>query len=458
MTKKKKFRFIYRILNAVESAGNRLPGAVIVYILLSLFVIVLSALLSGLKIEAAPGGSPVAIINLLTKQQMRDFFGGIMDNFRDLSQITLVIVLLTGIGMAEKTGMLGAAFTRMTGGGAKKFTGIIVIFAAALFGLLAVFTGGGEGAIAAGFAALPALAAQMFFKAGRSPLAGIFAAVGGMSAGISAALVTEFFLPGQAALPAPPFCAAAVFLLALAGLLVNGLLTAPRYERITDTPEDESTNSLEGILDESTQTSIELSYKERQGIRFASVAFLLGLALLITLSVGRGAFMADDNDSVFGANAPLIKGLVPIIAALFLLPAFVYGMSTGSIKRAGGARAMIKSTIAELAPFIALSFVYSQFIHIFTRSNITAFIMTHIVNMMNSGGASSIPAFALAATALPFKFLEPSIPLLFFYISRHQKGSGIGTLVVNLCLYALAFFAAWLLILTFVPQVIPSPA
>ena len=143
--------FMQRVLDAIERLGNKMPDPAILFLWLCLGVILLSQALQWLDVKAtyqvvAPpavtaqetyyGGStdsvyvgptehePAAeykvetktteVKGLLTVDGVRYLFTSFVDNFRNFAAVSIILVVMIGVGLAEAAGLIGALIRKFT--------------------------------------------------------------------------------------------------------------------------------------------------------------------------------------------------------------------------------------------------------------------------------------------------------------------------------------------------------
>ena len=492
MAEKQKEKLIYRLLGGVERVGNKLPDPVAIFSILCLLILVLSALLAkfGLTAVHPRDGSAITIVNLLTKANLQSYFSSIVANFQGFPPLALVLTVMIGVGVADKTGMMEAALKRSITGVPKTLITTLVIFVA----ILANAWGD------AGFVVLPPLAATVFISVGRHPLIGLFAAFGGVAAGFAANVIVNLsdVLAASFTIPAAQlidpsymstpamnyyFILVSTVFLTATGVFVTERIVAPRFEQV----------DYDSVRTGAGDTA--LSDLQRKGLRRAAVSFVICLAVLVLLCIGNAAFMADpESGSILGINAPLMKGIIPVVTILFLIPGIAYGVTTGSIKRDKDAIAMMGKSMSEMGPYIVLAFMASQFLALFSKSNlgimlaikgagalqnagmtglglIFCFIVFSAFVNLFIGSASAkwaimapvfVPMFMLldfnpALTQMAYRIgdsvtnpispLFPYFPILLGYMTMYKKDSGMGTIIANMLPYSVCFFIALVLLL-----------
>ena len=184
---------------------------------------------------------------------------------------------------------------------------------------------------------LPPLAVLVFIGIGRHPLIGMFAGYAGVAAGFSANIIVSMIdvllagFTGQSAQMVDPnyvvnpamnmyFLAVSAVVLTILGSIVTEKYVAPRFGK------------YEGLA-EDTSTSKEVTPLQAKGLKYALYSLLLVVIIIVGLSIGNDAFLRDsETGSLLSNSSTLMKGIVPIITAVFLVPGFVYGKVTKSIK------------------------------------------------------------------------------------------------------------------------------
>ncbi|MDR2802986.1 MAG: AbgT family transporter [Treponema sp.] len=482
---------IYRMLNWVESAGNKMPDPISIFGILCLLVILCSALVSFFGVTAIhpKDGSIVEPVNLLTKEHLQTFLGSLPANFQNFPPLALVLMVMFGVGIADKTGLLEAALKGSLSNLPKGLVSWVIIFV----GILANVAGD------AGFIVLPALAAIVFISVGRHPFIGIFAAFGGVAAGFAANLIlglsdvlaasftipaAQMIDPSYKSSPAMNyyFIIVSTVFLSVVGTIVTEKIIAPRFEN-------------EPFENPGAGAGAETSDAQKKGLRWAGFSFLALLVLLVILCLGPAPFMADPaTGSIVDPNAPLMKGVIPILTVIFLIPGIIYGAFTGSIKNDKDVVKMMSKALSEMGGYIVLAFAASQFLALFNYTRlgtllaikgadalkgigltgmglIIAFILFSSILNLFIGSASAkwaimapifVPMFMLLgfeppltqmayrigdSVSNPISPLFPYFPILLGYLNLYKKNSGIGTVIANMLPYSICFFFTWTILL-----------
>ena len=209
------------VLDWIEWAGNKLPDPSILFMLLALTVILLSAVGSAadwsvqpvkpqvvmetqrdaqgnaltdatgtvlqapkkdaagnIQIELVESGAPLEVKSLLTADGIYWMFSSMLRNFAQMPALPLIFVAMLGIGLAEKFGFFSALMRWLAFMTPRKLMTPAVVFL------------GANSSVAsdAGYIILPPLAAALFLAVGRHPVAGLAAAFAGVAGGFGAGL------------------------------------------------------------------------------------------------------------------------------------------------------------------------------------------------------------------------------------------------------------------------------
>jgi aminobenzoyl-glutamate transport protein len=102
---------IDRFLNVVERGGNALPHPATLFAILALLVVVMSWIAAqfGARVQHPSTGETVTPVNLLSLEGLHRILTGLVTNFTSFAPLGTVLVALIGIGVAEHSGLIGAA-------------------------------------------------------------------------------------------------------------------------------------------------------------------------------------------------------------------------------------------------------------------------------------------------------------------------------------------------------------
>lgn len=471
----------------LERLGNHLPHPTLLFLWLCLLLLPLSALLSWLNAVAVhpTSGEFVPVNNLLSADGVRQMFTGAASNFTGFAPVGPVIVALLGVGIAERSGLLGAALGTLV----RRAPAMLLVPVIALAGVLSSL------AVDAGYVVLIPLAGLMFQLAGRHPLAGIaagFAAVaGGFSANLMigpidvvlAGISTEaarMVNPGALVLPSANYW----FMLA-SSVLVVGVVTGvtvrwvePWLNRRGDVIEPLTADPDQG---------------DARALRHAGLALLgVCLALFLLAWPEGGPLRSPDGALLTG---PLISQSAVVIALIAAVCGITYGRSSGSLPSARHVIESMEETLRTLASYLVLMFFAAQFIAWFAWSGIglvmairgadllgglalpTPVLLVLVVLLMASlnlviGSATAkwtlvapvlVPMLMVLGispemTQVAYRLgdsgtniitpLMPYFVLVLAFARRHVAATGVGTLITLMLPYSLALLGSWLVLLS----------
>ncbi|MDP9805870.1 aminobenzoyl-glutamate transport protein [Trueperella bonasi] len=475
-----------RFLNFVEWTGNKLPDPIVIFFLLCVGVLLLSAV-AGLANWSAvhPGtGETLTAVNLLSTDGMRIVIGDSVKNFGAFPPLGMVLIVMLGIGVAERSGWFEVALQNAATSAPK----VLIIPSIAFIGLLGNVAGDAAPIV------LPPLAAMIFLKMGWHPIAGVAlgyaSATGGFAAnlllGMSDALVQGFTQPA-AELIDPTietnvamnwyFIAASVFVLLPVIWVITSKVTIPRLG-VYDPSEGEDVGS----------TSLEITDRQRRANRWAFVSILVMTVLVIAVTIPENSFMRNAETGSITTNSPLMNGIGLLLAIFFFVPGLVYGIKAGTIKKSSDVTRMMTESMAQMASFIVIVFFASQMLAYITASNMGAILAIHGANLLKGqngivlivgiivisafinlfiGSASAKwailapifvpmmmlldyhPAFTQVIYRIGDGFTNPITPMFPYFAlvlavaQRYVKKLGMGTFIATLLPYSIAIGAVW---------------
>lgn len=485
-TKQKKTIFS-RFLNGIEAAGNRLPDPFLLFGILAVLVIIVSYIFTLFSASVVhPGsGETLEIRSLLSTEGIQFIITDMLDNFTGFAPLGLVLAMMLGVGLADKVGFLEDAIQRTI----LKSPPALVTYTVILVGML------GNIASDASYVLIPPLAAMVFYRIGRNPIAGLVAGFAATGAGFTANIMiagTDALLAGistEAAQIIDPnfvvtpadnwyFNIVSVFVLTIVGGLITNRMIEPRLGKYKG-----------GEVEFETKEKHPNSDKAFRNAIIAGVAYLVLIAGLL--------FMPDSPLRGEGGTiipSPFLTGIVPIILFLFLTIGVTYGITLGNIKSSKDVTKYMSESIKDLAGYIVLIFAISQFISFFTWSNIGTWLAVNgaeLLTNINFTGIGLIIGYILFTASLNFLItsgsakwaleapvfiplfmqlgyhpafiqaayrvadsstnvitpLFPYLVVVLAFMQRYDKKAGIGTLISLMVPYAMGFLLTWIILI-----------
>ena len=484
--KVKKKGFINRSLDIIEKSGNKLPDPVVIFISLCLIILFASFVTGKMGVSAKnpADGKVIEAVNLLTPEGIAKIISEAVNNFATFPPLGLVLVVMIGVGVAEKTGY----FETLMKYTIEKTPRKIIVPMIILVGIL------GNAAGDAAPIVLPPIAAMVFIKLGYHPVAGLVmayaSALGGYSAslmiGMSDALIVSFTepaaklvddsVPVNAVMNYYFLCVSTVVLLIVAWF-VTVKITIPRF----------------GAYKSDVHTAAEdVTPTERKAMIYANIALLIAMVIVTLLAVPENGLLRNAKTGSLIQDSPLMNGIVPIITVLFFVPGLVYGFVAGTMRSTKKFAEMLGDAMSTMGPFIVIVFFAAQMLAYFKWSNLGTIIaikgaealqgqngvililgvlaLSSFINML-IGSASAKwaimapilvpmlmllgfhPAFTQVIYRVgdsitnPITPMMPYLPLLLSYAQRYVKDIGLGTLIAALMPFSVAFGIFWTILL-----------
>lgn len=407
---------VERSLAAIERVGNRLPDPVTLFLILIGIVIVVSVVTAMLGVSATHPvtGATVSAINLLSADQLRRLFTEMPQTFADFPPLGTVLVVMLGVGVAEKSGLVAAALTAFVRRVPRRFLTAAVVFAGVMSSL----------AVDAGYVVLIPLGALVFYAAGRHPIAGLAAAFAGVSGGFSSNLVLTSLDPLLAGITQTaahivdpsyivPVTANYYLMIALVpvfvviGALITDRLIEPRLGAYDGKPDDDV------AADDTPADS-------GRGLKAAGWTLAAFIALVLVLVVPEGAALRAED----GSLTPFYSSLVALMALGFLAIGLAYGIAEKRITSDRDAVQMVSGSMADMGLYIVLAFVAAHFIALFNWSNLG--VITAIA------GAEGLKAIGFTGLPLVVSFVIIAAFINLFVGSASAKWALMSTIFVPL--------------------------
>lgn len=523
-----------RFLRFVEWLGNLLPHPVTLFAIFALSVIVISGIAEFFDLsvadprpEGARGRAPdgrIYAVSLMNAAGLRRIVENVVSNFTSFAPLGTVLVALLGVGVAERSGLIHAGIRGIVLGAMAirpdrpeitpdmtRFDRVLArlerLIAAALdpklLVTIAVIFAGiiSNTASELGYVVLVPLGAVVFMSMGRHPLAGLAAAFAAVSGGYSANLfigtvdpllagltqeAARLISPDYVVHPAINyyFMAVSVFVITAIGVFVTLRIVEPQLGRWNPAQAED------GAGDEAAL--VPLTRREKIGLLGAALSVVVFLGLLaLTIIPENGIFRNPETGDRL--NSPFFRSIVTFIFIGFIIPGFVYGRITGSMKNDrdivdGMARAM-----STLGLYIVIVFFAAQFVAYFGWTNLGQIVAVKGAEFLDDIGLTGPPVFlgfiavsafinlmlgsasaqwaVTAPVFVPMLMLTGYSPeviqaayrigdsvtnivtpmmsyfgLILAFAGRYDRKLGIGTIISMMLPYSVLFWLGWMLL------------
>jgi len=487
--KKEKKSFVTIFLNSVERVGNVLPHPALLFGIFAVTILLFSGLFAWIGTTAShpTTGEEIQVINLLSVDGLRRILTEMVKNFTSFAPMGIVVVAMLGIGLAEKSDLIGALIRKLVLAAPKSLLTFVIIFAGIMSNV----------ASSVGYVLLVPLGGIIFLVAKRHPLVGMSAAFAGVSGGFSANLIIGTIDPLLAGLTEEAshivdkaytvnpvsnyyFMVVSTFMVALVGTWVTEKIIAPRF------------GEYKGEVSEEETKLEALSKTEKKGVRWVSIVSLIFLGLMAWGLIPSNGFLRGADGGLL--TSPLLKGVVAVLFLWAGACGIVYGMITGKYKDSKDIMGAMGEAAKSLGPYLVLVFFAAQFVAYFNWSNLGLVMAVNGANAIRALDLSVIPLmlmFALfcgminlvmgsasAKWALLAPIFVPMFMMLgyspeltqvvyrigdsatnivspmmsFFaliivYFQKYDDKAGIGTIISTMLPYSIVFMISWMILL-----------
>lgn len=486
--------FILRALDVVEHVGNALPNPATIFLMLTVIVMVVSAICASMGVSVTYDGydsaqgaiveKTVAAVNLLSPDSIRHLVTTVVSSFTGFFALGTVFTIMIGVGVADGTGLMSAVLRKVATSTPKACLTAVVVFLGIMSNI----------ASSTGYVVLVPLGAILFMAFGRHPIAGLAAAFAGVSGGWSANLLigtndpmfagmstqaAQMLDPNYNVLPVCNwyFMMVSTFLITAIGTFVTDKIVEPR---------------LTPYVPDASEKVQDIEENEKRGLRWAGIAAVLYIVLMLIAVVPTNGLLRNPETGGF-LSSPFMSGIIFFMMLLFLIPGIAYGIGAGVIKNDKDVIALMNKTISGLASFMVLIFFAAQFNTCFNYSNLGTIISVSGANFLQSVGFTGLPLiicfivmtafinifiavdsakWAIMAPIFVPMFmrlgLSPELtqaayrigdsstniiaPLMPFFVltvaffQKYDKKAGIGSVISTMLPYSLCFLIGWIIL------------
>jgi aminobenzoyl-glutamate transport protein len=214
------------------------------------------------------------------------------------------------------------------------------------------------------------------------------------------------------------------------------------------------------------------------------------LAFFALLTLPPRAPLRNPETSALIGDSPFMNGLIVFIALAFLVVGWAYGRGAGTLKSTRDVFEAMEKTMAGMAGLIFLLFVISQFLALFTYSNMATLAAVKLGDALEKAGlgplpllvgfvvvvaildlimTGAVPGWAIFAPVFvpllmrlnvepeavlaayrvadsPFNAITPLnayLALIVSFAAKYQKDAGVGTVVALMLPYVVVVLVVW---------------
>ena len=486
--KTKRVSLFQRFLNGIEKAGNALPHPATLFLIFAIITLLVSGLGGFLGWQVAHPATQeiIPVKNLLSIEGLHYIFQKTVVNFTSFAPLGIVMVAMLGIGIAEKSGLIGVVIRLLVLSSPRNLLTFVIVFSGVL----------SNTASDVGYVLLIPLSGVIFLAVGRHPIAGMAAAFAGVSGGFSANLLLGTIDPLLAGLSQEAaqiidpnyqvnatanyyFMVVSTFLIAIAGTFVTEKIVVPRL----------GTYHSDEIIPEKLE---KLSKEEKKGLLWATLIFGLYFIVILIGLIPTNGFLRGTDGSML--KSPLLEGIVTLLFLVAGSAGIAYGVAIKKFKNDSDVMNGMADSMKTLATYLVLVFFAAQFVAYFKESNLGIYVavtgaealkaadlnvyvlmilfifFAGSVNMV-MGSASAkwaimapifIPIFMLMGyspelSQVVFRIgdsvtniISPMMSffaLIIAFVAKYDKNAGIGTIISVMIPYTIVFTILWTLLL-----------
>lgn len=373
---------------------------VMTFLILILLTIILSGFLNLVGFEATYNKVDIAtgeyiatsesVESLLSLSGLKYIFTSTVSNFTAFTPLSMIIIVLIGIGIMEKSGFIKTTFTILTKY-CKKYT---ITFWLVLISI--VFSLVGD----MGYVVMIPLAALMFSYGRRNPILGIVAVYAGLTCGsglsvfltaidsemLNYTLANANNIDANYVLGTTCF----IFIMAIAVFLVAAIITIIT-ERI-------SVDNVAKYEFKEEKKELRIGKREYRGLIFSIAAGALYLLIFIYNIIPglpfSGNFLDYSQefyiDKLFSYNSFFSNGFVFIVTIFFVILGLFYGIGAKTIKNNNDFCEDLTHSLDGTGRTLILILLGSILINIFKKSNIGTVLTISLSNIIGNISLSGL--------------------------------------------------------------------
>lgn len=375
--------------------------------------ILLSGILALLGIGATnpAEGNWVAVESLLSLRGIKYIFQSTVANFASFTPLSMLIIILIGIGIMDKSGFLKTTFSLITRKCQKK----TITFVLALICIISSI--GGDLA----YVVMIPLSALLFYYGRRNPLHGIVISFAALTCGTGLSI---FKTSVDSSLDVLTLDAAHIldssYTLSYLGYFV--IMTVAIFVLaavITYVAEKFSVNDVPKYEFKDEKKEFKLAKRDIRGLIFAGtfgIIYLLIFIYNIIPGLPLSGNLLDYSqklyiDKLFNPNSFFSQGFVFIVTIWFVILGLFYGLGSRSIKNNNDFCDYLTHSLDGIGRTIILILLSSILINVFKKTNIGTVVTALISNLISNCKFTGIPLLlmfffgtAIATILLPNTF------------------------------------------------------
>lgn len=388
-----------------------------IFILLSLFVMIISGILSAMQIQATYNTvnintkdlepTLITVENLFSFDGLKFVISNAARNFLSFGPLGMLLLSLIGITVAEGTGFIEALTKRHLSKLPKSTLTFLIILISVISSLINEV----------GYAILIPISALVYFINKRNPILGIVTAFCGVSFGYGVSIFVgsmevsliqytknaAFLIDDTTHIALTSnliFIILATIIISIVGTIIIEKIIAPQIGKYKREEEFAKTEQYRVInLEEEEQKQIEKDKNEKKGLQAALIVSILVLIIFVYSLIPNLPFsgmLLDMKERIylnqlFGDNSYFQDGFTYLVSLVFILSGIAYGIASKSIKNDKEIIENASKKFSNLGSIWILMFVVSQFIAVYRKSNIGTIITAWLATLLEHLSLNGIP-------------------------------------------------------------------
>lgn len=339
----------------------------------------------------------VTVESLLNLSGIKYIFSNTVSSFVSFTPLSMLLIILIGIGIMDRSGFLDTIFFVLT----KNVSKTTVTFILMLICILASLTGD------LCFVILIPLSALLFKYGKRNPIVGIISSFAALSLGfgmnfmlssVGSSLADYTIMSANVISSGYVISSFSFLLIMIVAIFVGSCLLTYITERIIAP----KLGKYE-VDEEIVEPKEKLTRREKRGLLlalFGATIYLLIFIYNIIPNVPFGGNFLDYSqtryiDKLFGYDSFFNSGFVFVVTILFFILGLLYGIGTKSINNHRDICDFLSHSLDGIGKVIVLIFCASMFISLLKYTNIGALVTAELAKMLSNTNFVGVPLILL---------------------------------------------------------------
>ena len=369
------------------------------------FTIVLSGILSLFGLEATYNTVDVAtksynqtlvtVESLFSLSGLKYIFSSTVSNFASFTPLSMLIIILIGLGIMEKSGFFKTLITLMTKRQQKRTVTFMIVLICIVLSIIGDL----------GYVIMIPLSALIFYYGRRNPILGVVTSFAALTCGnglsvlftsIDTSLMRTTIESTSLLDPNYAFNMLGYLFIMIASIFVLAFVITAITERFL-------VYKIARYEFKEEKKEFKLSKKEKRGLILALTAGIIYLLIFI-YNIIPGLPLSGNLldytqelyiDKLFSYNSFFSQGFVFLVTTLFVILGLFYGIGARTIKDNYELCDNLVFSLDNIGKTIVLIFMASVFINVFKKTNIGVVITALLTNLIQVSSFKGIPLILL---------------------------------------------------------------